>query len=172
MNAKLRCLLQNLDSLSPSAGLAELVQVVKASRITLDDVREYAHFDPVRYHRELIVETADYAVHLIGWLPLQKSPIHNHRGSLCCVKVLQATAVETIFTPNPDGSFRTYTDWYGVGSVFSGEDSDIHTVENPNETGEGLLTMHVYRPALTGMELFDLVEGRLVVRQPAALRLS
>ena len=168
MNANVRCLLQNLDNLSTSAGLAELVRVVKASRITLDDVREFAHFDPVRYHRELIVKTASYVIYLIGWLPLQKSPIHNHRGSQCCVTVLHGTAVETIFTRNPDGSFETHTDRYGVGSVFSGQDSDIHTVENTNEAGEGLLTLHVYRPALTQMELFDWVEGRLVVRQPPA----
>jgi hypothetical protein len=56
--------------------------------------------------------------------------------------------------------------------VFGGEDADIHTVENLSSARAGLVTMHVYRTALTRMELFAVEDGRLVVREPAVLRLS
>jgi cysteine dioxygenase len=138
----------------------------------VDDVRSYVHFDAEHYHRELLVKANDYQILVLAWLPGQKSPIHNHRGSQCCVRVLQGTAIETVYVQTRDGSFETRTDRYGAGSVFGGEDTDIHTVENLLAARDGLVTMHVYRPALTRMELFDVENDRLVVREPAVLRLS
>jgi len=172
MNAKVRCLVQDLHCLTGSAGLDELFRVVKGHAIRLEDVREFVRFETERYHRELMVKADDYQILVLGWLPGQKSPIHNHRGSQCCVRVLQGTAVETVYTHTRDGYFETRTDRYPTGSVLGGEDADIHTVENLNSAREGLVTMHVYRPPLTRMELFDVEDGRLVVREPAVLRLS
>jgi len=68
--------------------------------------------------------------------------------------------------------FETRTDRYPAGSVLGGEDAAMHTVDNLSSAREGLVTMHVYRPALTRMELFDVEDGRLVVREAAVLRLS
>lgn len=92
---------------------------------------------------------------MLGWLTGQKSPIHNHRGSQCCVRVLQGTAVETVYSRTRDGFFETHTDRYAASSVFGGQDTDIHTLENDAAYEQGLVTLHLYRPALTRMELFD-----------------
>ncbi|MEO8166185.1 MAG: cysteine dioxygenase family protein [Betaproteobacteria bacterium] len=172
MNAAIRCLMQDLDCLPKWAGLDELFAVVRGHGITLDEVGPYVRFDEDRYHRELMVKADEYQILVLAWLPGQKSPIHNHRGSQCCVRVLQGTAVETVYTHTRDGFFETRTDRYATGSVLGGEDTDLHTVENAATAKQGLVTMHVYRPALTRMELFDIENGRLVVREPAALRLS
>ncbi|MDA1049524.1 MAG: cysteine dioxygenase family protein [Planctomycetota bacterium] len=172
MNAAIRCLVQDLDCLPACAGLDELFAVVNVHAINLDDVADHVLFDPERYHRELIVNADDYQILVLGWLPGQKSPIHNHRGSQCCVRVLQGTAVETIYSHTRDGFFETRTDRYAAGTLFGGEDADIHTVENAASARQGLVTLHVYRPVLSRMELFDVKNDRLVVREPAVLRLS
>ena len=78
--------------------------MVKGHAITVDDLAEYVRFDPARYHRELMINADDYQILVLGWLPGQKSPIHNHRGSQCCVRVLQGTAVETVYTHTRDGT--------------------------------------------------------------------
>lgn len=169
LSAKVQCLLERLDALSPFESLNALSQVVRNCRITLDDVSEHVHFAPAQYHRESVVKTDGYQVLVLGWLPGQKSPIHNHLGAQCCVGVLQGLAVETVFTCTADGAVQIDTEHYAAGSVFSGEDADVHTVENLAEANQGLVTLHIYRPALTRMQLFDLVDGRLIIRNPAKL---
>lgn len=172
MNAAIRCLIRDLDSLPADAGLGQLFDTMRSHKITLDDVGDFVQVDPARYHRELMVKADDYQILVLTWLPGQKSPIHNHRGSQCCVRVLQGTAFETIFTHTRDGFFETHLDRCEPGAVFGGEDTDIHIVENSPLAKEVLVTMHVYRPALTRMELFDVKNDRLVVRDPAVSRLS
>jgi cysteine dioxygenase len=172
MNAAIRCLVRGLDGLPADGGLEQLFDTMKGHKITLDDVAGYVRFDPACYHRELMVKADDYQILVLAWLPGQNSPIHNHRGSQCCVRVLQGTAIEIRYARTPDGYFETRMDRYDAGSVFGGEDADIHTVENPPIAMEALVTMHVYRPALTRMELFEVQNHRLIVLQPAALRLS
>ena len=172
MNAAVRHLIQDLDCLPACSGLNELFAVVNGHGITIDDIAEYVRFDPARYHRELMVKADDYQILVLACLPGQKSPIHNHRGSRCCVRVLQETAIETAYVQTREGFFETRTDRYAAGTVFGGKDADIHTVENAASSRHGLVTMHVYRPALTRTEIFEVENDRLVVREPALLRLS
>ena len=172
MNAAIRRLIHDLDCLPAGGGLEELFRAVKANRIAASDVAEHVRFDPAHYHRESVVKTDTYQMLALAWLPGQRSPIHNHRGSQCCVRVLRGTAVETVFTPTRDGFFETRIDRHDAGSVLGGEDADIHVVENAASADIGLVTMHIYRPALTRMELFEVRNNRLVVVSPTISRLS
>lgn len=172
MNKAIRKLVRLLDELPDCSGLQALFSVVQESRIDLLDVAEYVRFDSERYHRELISQSEKFQLLVLGWLPGQKSPIHNHRGSQCCVRVLQGTAVETVYSQTSNGLFDFDTTNYPIGSMLCGEDADIHTVENLASSHDGLVTMHIYRPALTQMQLFHVNDGRLVVDTPVALRLS
>ena len=170
MNAAICRLACILECLPAASSLEDLFDVVKGQKVTVDDVQAFVKFDPAKYHREPMITAENFQVLVLAWLPGQKSPIHNHRGSQCCVRVLQGTAVETVYAIDSYGNFETHVDHYRTGLVLAGEDADIHTVENLPDSGIDLVTMHVYRPALTNMELFDAVDGKLFKRLAAAAR--
>ena len=78
--------------------------------ITLDDLAAYLIFRPERYVRNLLHAGPAYQALVLCWRNGQRSPIHNHRGSNCGVKVFRGVATETVFTratqrPDPAAEF-------------------------------------------------------------------
>ena len=164
MNMCLEKLTCAADSLPLSCSLQQVWEVVSYNPVSILDVTEKVRFDPRKYNRMALHSTDDYQMLILSWGPGQKSEVHNHRGSQCVIRVLSGVAEETVYMPTAGGFFETNTKHYGAGSVFGGEDADIHCVGPPQNGVEPLVTLHVYRPALTDMELFDIVNDRLVRR--------
>src|SRR5262245_24843093 len=78
-----------------------------------DDWRElhnFVQFSPERYRRNLVHAGPAYHALLLCWLSGQHSPIHDHRGSACAVRVLRGEATETVFEMTEEGNvFPTQT---------------------------------------------------------------
>lgn len=167
MTTAMRRLIDCLDGLPKSAGLDALFQVVRNHEINPEDVCSHVHFDSKRYYREVIVRTDQYEVLVLAWLAGQKSPITTTAGrsaacASCTVKRLKLYSG----CEGPNGLFTTTTSSFRSGTVFCGADDDIHMVENVPRAKQGLVTLHIYRPALTAMQLYDVVNGRLAARTP------
>ncbi|MEO1617715.1 MAG: cysteine dioxygenase family protein [Planctomycetota bacterium] len=164
-SARLQRLIRAIANLSARADLSALKQCVSASELTIDDVQPFVRFDTGCYQRVTLATGGDnpgFEVLVLGWRPGQFSPIHNHRGSGCCVKILQGIGLETTYAPHgDDGSFITQSTWRETGDVFAGEDDDTHSLGNAASAEIGLVSLHVYRPRLTRMELFAIRRGRL-----------
>ena len=102
-------------------------------------------------------EAPTYQALVLCWRNGQRSPIHNHRGSRCGVKILRGTATETIFARAPNGMVvPDRTRWVPPGDISASEDADIHQVSNLQPGGADLVTLHVYSPPLLRMEVFSL----------------
>ena len=154
------CLIEKLTNAASKLTLQHLFQIVRQSQVTLNNVQDWIKYCGQNYKRNTIIESDCFQILLICWKAGQFSPIHDHFGSRCVVKVLAGTARETTYIEAGD-SVTTLTRLYRPGTVFGGEDGDIHVLGNPNSANTGLVTMHVYVPALTHMRLFDLVAGQL-----------
>ena len=155
------CLIEDLKNAESKLTLQYLFQIVCQSQVTLNNVRDWIQYSGLNYKRNTIVESDMFQILLICWKAGQFSPIHDHFGSRCVVKVLAGTARETTYIESGD-SVTTSTRLYRPGTVFGGEDGDIHALGNPKSAKTGLVTMHVYAPILTHMRLFDLVAGQLL----------
>lgn len=153
-------LIEKLTNAESKLTLQHLFRIVRQSQVTLKHVQDWIEYCGLKYKRNTIIESDSFQILLICWKAGQFSPIHDHFGSRCVVKVLAGTARETTYI-EAGGSVTTSTRLYRPGTVFGGEDGDIHFLGNPNSANTGLVTMHVYAPALTQMRLFDLVAGRL-----------
>lgn len=154
------CLIQKLTNAESKLTLQHLFQIVRQSPVSLSHVQDWIEYSGLKYKRNIIIESDRFQILLICWKAGQFSPIHDHFGSRCVVKVLAGMARETTYV-EASGSVRTSTRLYRPGNVFGGEDGDIHVLGNPSSANTGLVTMHVYTPALTHMRLFDLVAGQL-----------
>jgi cysteine dioxygenase len=122
-----------------------------------EDVADYLVFSPERYVRNLLHAGPSYQALVLCWRNGQRSPIHNHRGSHCGVRVLRGVATETVFARAPNGMVVPVRSRdLPPGHVCASADEDTHQVSNLQAGGADLVTLHVYSPPLLRMEVFSL----------------
>lgn len=159
MALELRDFFAELDRFTERVPLDLLVRRLGDLRITLEDVRHYLRFDPERYTRNLLHEGAGYQALVLCWRNGQRSPIHNHRGSSCGVKIIAGDATETVFERAENGLvYATGSRVLREGLVCGSQDDDIHQVSNLAGGGRDLITLHIYSPALLHMQVFSLTD--------------
>lgn len=114
-------------------------------------------FDEKYYCRNILFEDDRSLLVAITWLPGQASPIHNHCGSACGVKIIHGRATEKRYfrvgehEAAQDGDDASFEE----GEVFGGEGSDdLHVVANHGD--QTLKTLHLYSPPLKreSMQIF------------------
>lgn len=147
----------NLDCYTESLSLDYLTDRLSELEISLDDVRGHLQFGDKTYKRNLIHQGVSYQALVRCWRSGQRSPIHDHRGSICGVRVLSGLAIETLFEQTKDGwIYASGSHELGKNQVCGSEDSDIHQISNLCPWGEDLVTLHIYSPALLVMGTYSL----------------
>lgn len=147
----------SLDRVDGQLSLSAIMEWFAERSLAIEDIASYLTFRPERYVRNRLHEGAAYQVLALCWRNGQRSPIHNHRGSHCGVKVLRGVATETLFTQAPNGLIVPVASRdLPAGHTCSSVDEDIHQVSNLQAGGADLVTLHVYSPPLLRMEVFSL----------------
>src|SRR5262245_26512938 len=103
MRANLAHLVEYLESLTGRAPLGELTALLRRLNIQHEDVADFIHFSDRDYQRNLIRSGEWYHLWVLCWKNGQRSPIHDHKGSSCGVRVLHGTATVTQFGLGPNG---------------------------------------------------------------------
>ena len=157
MHAQIANSFARLDRTRGRLPLEAILEWFGEHPMSADDIAEYLVFNPKHYVRNLLHNGPDYQALVLCWRNGQRSPIHNHRGSACGVKVLSGTATETIFERGANGlvmpvSSRSLQPGHTCASV----DDDTHQVSNLQAGTADLVTLHIYSPALLRMEVFSL----------------
>jgi cysteine dioxygenase len=154
---------RHLDGLTDRPDLARLTEDLSRFEIELDDLTDYLQFAENTYKRNLVRAAPNYHAWLLCWKNGQRSPIHNHSGSVCVVRVLRGTLTETLFELAPNGHVKaTFSRDFSEGSLVGSEDTDIHQVSNLQADNADLVTLHVYTPPLNQMctfSMYDLSRG-------------
>lgn len=155
--ASLAEFLYALDAYSDRIPINALKVHLNSLDITYDQVKEFAHFSDTGYRRNLMHQGHAYQALIICWKNGQRSPIHNHTGSSCGVKILKGVATETLFVIAPNNLiYPTNSEWLFEGDVTGSEDSDIHQISNLQDESRELVTLHIYSPKLLQMECYSL----------------
>ena len=155
----LKRLFAYLDALHGRAPLAELRARLAELEIEVEDVAAHVKFADRTYRRNLVHAGKWYNVWVLCWRNGQRSPIHDHKGSSCGVRVLEGTMTETLFEFAPNGHIRpTFSRDLGPGGVVGSEDADVHQVSNLQAGNADLVTLHVYSPPLVVMGTYSLMD--------------
>ncbi|MGC0155338.1 cysteine dioxygenase [Chromobacterium vaccinii] len=121
------------------------------------DLLPFRQFGAEQYRRNRIHADDCCELLLLCWRVGQRSPIHNHRGSLCGVRIIEGVATETVFEQTPAGLVASReTRELAAGSLVINGHVDIHQVANLHPDGADLVTLHLYSPPLARMELFGM----------------
>jgi cysteine dioxygenase len=105
-------------------------------------------------------EGSVYHALVLCWRAGQRSPIHDHRGSSCGVRVIEGVATETGFERTSEGLiYPTHTRSLETGAVCGSYDDGIHQVSNLQPAGRNLITLHIYSPPLLRMGMYSLTDS-------------
>jgi cysteine dioxygenase len=160
----LQAMYRYLDAMTSPPDLARLLEDLSRFEIDIDDLSEHVHFSGSAYKRNRVRSSPHYHAWVLCWKNGQRSPIHDHTGSACVVRVLRGTLTETLFEVAPNGHVKaSFSRDFAAGSLIGSEDTDIHQVSNLQADDADLVTMHVYTPPLTLMNTFsihDLTRGQ------------
>jgi cysteine dioxygenase len=159
MARSLESLVRYLDGLAGRPALADLAAAVAPLPVDWADVADFVRFSERGYTRNLVRAGPWYHLLVLCWKNGQRSPIHDHAGSSCCVRVLRGTLTETRFAFAPNGHVKAVesTD-HAPGSTFASADLDLHQVSNLQPGGADLVTLHVYSPPLLRMGTYSLTD--------------
>ena len=116
----------------------------------------FVHFNDHRFQRLLLHSNHRFSLLMLCWLPGQKTPPHDHRGSKSWVKVLSGsllyTEVDEAGRPI-DGTQATLAS--SMEKPFVEDDTlAVHVVGNNTETFA--VSLHFYNPPYTDLTYTDL----------------
>lgn len=172
ISANLASLLAKLDAFERAIPLDTLVQIVKAAPLTIEDLRPFRQFGEHCYQRNSIRIGPAYQALLLCWASGQRSPIHDHNGSACCVRVMEGRATEVIFDRAACGLISpTETHTRETGEVCGSFDADMHQMGNLEAPPSMLCSLHIYSPPLLAMRTFhlgDAIHGEFEDRESGA----
>jgi cysteine dioxygenase len=153
-------LFADLDHYTEQVPLAVLTRWLRHAELELQDVKRFLRFHPQHYVRNLLHSGPMFQALVLCWRNGQRSPIHDHQGSNCAVKVLQGTALETIFQHAANGMiYAVSSGELAEGSITASQDADIHQISNLQGEGADLVTLHLYSPPLLYMNTYSLTEA-------------
>jgi cysteine dioxygenase len=153
----IRELFEELDRFDGRVPLRLLEERLRRLEIDWSHIEPHVHFGDTTYRRNLLRAGPAYHALVLCWRAGQRSPIHDHRGSSCGVRVLRGTCTETIFDRTAAGHvFPTETHHLPAGHCCGSQDADIHQISNLADAGDDLVTLHVYSPPLMVMGQYSL----------------
>ncbi len=154
--------LLEFDQYTSRISLTALQDWLARTEVTLDMVRPFLQFSPDHYVRNLMHAGPCYQALVICWQSGQRSPIHDHRGSSCAVKVICGVATETAFATAANGMiYANGSRQLKAGDSCASQDADIHQMSNLQPEGDDLVTLHIYSPPLYRMNMYSLVDAKV-----------
>jgi cysteine dioxygenase len=148
-------LVRRLAALEGRPTLEEVNGWMGTVEVMPDELRPHVSFKEGTYarHRVFVNEHAELLV--LCWRPGQRTPIHDHNGSFGAVRVLNGVMWETIFGMGDErGLAYKYAREWTPGYTTGADVPDIHQLGNPDVSGEDLITLHLYAPPLTSLNVY------------------
>ncbi len=148
-----------LDQFSERAPLDDLTAALADLDVAAGDLADFVRFGRTAYQRNLVRSGPAYHALVLCWRSGRRSPIHDHPGSSCAVRVIDGVATETIFARAAAGLiYPTRTRELPTRAVLGSQDDDIHQMSNLQPAGRDLITLHVYSPPLVVMRKYSLTD--------------
>lgn len=155
-------LFEELDQYDHRVPLDVLDARMRQLSIDPAEIEPFIHFAPDCYRRNLMRAGPAYHALILCWKHGQRSPIHDHRGSSCGVKVIRGTATETVFERSAAGHiYAVRSNKLREGFCCGTQDDDIHQISAIEDDGGDLITLHIYSPPLLVMGTYSLTNTRV-----------
>jgi uncharacterized NAD(P)/FAD-binding protein YdhS len=164
-------LVGELDSRDEVLDEVTALRLLREADMSPAEVAPYVEQRKEAYSRRCVVRRETYELLVLTWAPSQGSVAHDHSGSLCGLKVVQGRLTEQIFEQGPDGKVRkTTATRLGAEQILVDPGVVVHALGNDSDSGELLVTVHIYSPPLPEMRRYAVTDdppAKLFLRKPS-----
>lgn len=155
-------LAQTIKTLDRLPSLADIERWFASLLIRYRDYQDYRLFADRSYARNLIARGPFAELLLLCWRPGQRTPIHDHGGSIGVVMVCEGLLTETMYERAAEGHVRPNNTYRRAPNAITGADvPDIHQLLNLQPPGNDLVTLHCYAPPLTELNYYSPRSGKV-----------
>jgi len=152
----LAALADKLLSLTGRPALAEINAWMREVSVERSELQPFVAFKDTCYSRRRVVRGEHAELLIICWRPGQRTPIHDHDGSYGTVRVCEGVMWETTFEMDAARglAYRAGREWRAGETTDGADIPDIHQIGNPDISGQNLITLHLYAPPLTSLNIY------------------
>ncbi|MCE2967930.1 MAG: cysteine dioxygenase [Phycisphaerales bacterium] len=152
---RLADLIDYLMGLDRRADLATLSRLLRAAKVTREDIAGACIFGSKAYRRNTIASSPWFELLALTWRSGHCTPIHDHQGVSCAFKIIEGTGTEIRFRKTASGLVcPDHVIEMKPGYVCAADDADIHQVANMQAPGTDLITLHIYSPRIKKMNTY------------------
>ncbi|MFP5261436.1 MAG: cysteine dioxygenase [Blastocatellia bacterium] len=120
------------------------------------DYERYRAFTKRKYARNLIARGSYAELLMLCWHSGQRTPIHDHGGSVGVILLVEGSLTETMYERMPEGHVRPYNTYkWNPGAITGADVPDIHQLLNLQPEGRDMVTLHCYAPPLSVLNTFS-----------------
>jgi cysteine dioxygenase len=149
---------QDLDGLINALSEGERTtynHLMHAIKLDPSIFKKYTSWSEHCYTRNCIVDSEKYELILICWCAGQTTPIHDHDGEECWVKVITGAFKETIYKENDAGVLQFEKTGISKANevTYMKDFMGFHTLENISN--QKSMSLHLYAKPIRKCRVFD-----------------
>jgi len=128
--------------------------ILRDLSIPLSTFHNFCSWSEESYTRNCIAENDDFELILLCWNKGQKTPIHDHGGEECWVKLLDGAFKETIFQKNESGELTESSSFISkAGDISYMKDfMGFHSLENIADRKS--MSLHLYAKPIRNCNVY------------------
>lgn len=140
--------------------ISHISELLKEVRINPQEWQQYATFRKGRYTRTLVGFDNKFVALLLCWERGQRSPIHDHSGASCWVKMLSGSLQEVKYQQGASGKLDEIgQEQFMKDDVsYMNDTLGLHQIINPSND-EPAVSLHIYSPPFRQCQIFQPVSG-------------
>jgi len=147
---------ETIKNLKAVPKLEEIKQWFSALLLRQRDYEPYRTFTPRKYARNLIARSSFAELLMLCWRSGQRTPIHDHGGSVGVILMVEGLLTETMYEHAPEGHVRPYNTYrWGPGGITGADVPDIHQLLNLQPEKRDMVTLHCYAPPLSVLNTYS-----------------
>ena len=139
--------------------------IIRSINLPITAFEGFCSWSGESYTRNCIVENDKYELILLCWEEGQKTPIHDHGGEECWVRVLKGEFRETIYQVGEAGDLNAVkTSMSKAGDIsYMVDFMGFHCLENLSASRS--MTLHLYAKPIRSCNLIDEESGKSVRKE-------
>lgn len=155
-------LAEYINTLKAIPTVAQIKERFSSLLLRQRDYETYRLFTEKKYARNLIARSDFAELLMLCWRSGQRTPIHDHGGSIGVVMVVEGLLTETMYEQATEGCVKPFDTFrWGAGGITGAEVQDIHQLLNLQIAEKDLVTLHCYAPPLSVLNTFSPISRRV-----------
>jgi cysteine dioxygenase len=157
-NASIPVALQTLDELIIALSEEERTNynhIIHSIKFSSNAFENYDSWSKDCYTRNCIVNNEKFELILICWCKGHRTPIHDHGGEECWVKVIDGEFKETIYKENEEGKLNLVKSTISKSNevTYMKDFMGFHRLENLSNKRS--MSLHLYAKPIRKCKIFD-----------------